>query len=239
MDSPPPEFPEQPLDALVVAPHPDDAELGMAGAILRMKAEGLRVGILDLTSGEPTPHGSLAIRRQETEAATKVLGVDWRHNLGLPNRSLEHTLEGRRMLAGMFRRLRAPLIFAPYWTDSHPDHLAALEMIEAARFWSKLSKSDIAGEPFFPRRILHYYCVHLRVNLQPALVLDISPYWEQKQKALECFQSQFFVGREEQPTLVERLRDHAAYWGWMIGTRYAEPFTSREPVGLGSLRDVL
>src|SRR6266404_4315365 len=81
------------LDVLIVAPHPDDAELGMAGAIMKFKDDGWRVGILDLTSGEPTPHGTPEIRARETAAATAVLKLDWRENLGVPNRSLEPTLE--------------------------------------------------------------------------------------------------------------------------------------------------
>ena len=84
------------LDILVIAPHPDDAELGAAGAILKFKEEGAKVGVLDLTSGEPTPFGTLEKRAAETAAATKILGLDWRENLGLPNRSLEPTLEARR-----------------------------------------------------------------------------------------------------------------------------------------------
>ena len=72
------------LDVLVIAPHPDDAELGMGGAILRIQAVGMRVGVLDLTDGEPTPHGSPEIRARETAAATEVLGLAWRGNLGLP-----------------------------------------------------------------------------------------------------------------------------------------------------------
>ena len=124
------------LDILAIAPHPDDVELGMAGAILQFKAEGAKVGVLDLTSGEPTPHGSLEIRARETAAATKILGLDWRENLGLPNRSLEATLEARRELAIVLRKLRPRWLFAPYWVDAHPDHVAATELIEAARFWS-------------------------------------------------------------------------------------------------------
>ena len=81
------------VDGVKVLLLEDDVELGAAGAILRMLADGKRVGILDLTSGEPTPHGSLEIRAKETAAATKVLGIPWRENLGLPNRSLEATLE--------------------------------------------------------------------------------------------------------------------------------------------------
>ena len=75
------------LDYLVIAPHPDDAELGVAGTILALKAQGARVGVLDLTDGEPTPHGSREIRRTETEAAAKILSVDWRGNLGLKDQS--------------------------------------------------------------------------------------------------------------------------------------------------------
>ena len=93
------------LDILVIAPHPDDAELGMGGSILKFKSEGLRVGVLDLTNGEPTPHGSLEIRARETAAATRILDLDWRENLGLPNRSLEATLAARQQLASVIRRL--------------------------------------------------------------------------------------------------------------------------------------
>ena len=92
------------LDALVVAPHPDDAEIGMGGGIARMMLQGWRVGILDLTSGEPTPLGSVAVRRAETAAANAVLGDPWRENLGLANRSLEPTLDNLRALAAVFRR---------------------------------------------------------------------------------------------------------------------------------------
>jgi bacillithiol biosynthesis deacetylase BshB1 len=228
------------LDVLIVAPHPDDAELGMGGSILALKAQGLRVGVLDLTGGEPTPHGDPATRQREAAAATEVLGLDWRHNLGLANRSLEATLEARRAVAGAIRRTRPRLLFAPYWEDAHPDHLAATALVEAARFWAKLTKSDLPGQPHFPARLLHYFSVHLRLVRQPALVLDISPYWDGKQAAIECYRSQFVVGRQhESPAFVERLREQAAFWGAAIGARYGEPFASREPIGLAGLRDLV
>ena len=224
------------LDVLVIAPHPDDAELGMGGAILKFKSEGLRVGVLDLTNGEPTPHGSIEIRAAETAAATKILDLDWRENLGLPNRSLEPTLEARAKLAGVFRQQRPRWLFAPYWTDAHPDHVAATQLIEAARFWSKLTKSDLEGEPFHPERIFHYFCVHLKMTPQPAFTLDISDFWDQKLKSIECYQSQFVTGRDQgPPSFLDQLRDEAAYWGKTIGVRYGEPFASREPIGLSSM----
>jgi bacillithiol biosynthesis deacetylase BshB1 len=228
------------LDVLVIAPHPDDAELGAAGAIMRLLDEGKRVGILDLTSGEPTPHGSLELRARETAAATKILGVSWRENLGLPNRSLEPTLAARGKLAEVIRRTRPRWLFAPYWEDAHPDHVAATQLVEAARFWAKLTKSDLAGEPHHPERIYYYYCVHLKLAPQPAFVLDISRYWERKLAAIAAYESQFITGRPtEPPTFLDRLRDEAAYWGKAIGTRYGEPFATREPLGLAGLGDLV
>ncbi len=228
------------LDVLVVSPHPDDAELGMGGAILKMKSDGMKVGVLDLTNGEPTPFGSPERRAAESAAATEILGLDWRSNLGLPNRSLEPTLEARTQLACVFRQVRPTWLFAPYWVDAHPDHVAATQLIEAARFWSKLTKTEMPGEPYYPQRIFYYFCVHLRLAVEPAFVVDISPFWPQKLAALECYRSQLIEGRpEEPPTLLDRIRDQAAYWGYTIGTRFAEPFVTREPLGLTSLRGLL
>ncbi len=227
------------LDLLVVAPHPDDAELGMAGTMLRCLSEGLRVGVLDLTTGEPTPRGTPELRRQETEAATGVLGLTWRKNLGLPNRSLQADLDARWRLAAVFRETRPRWIFAPYWEDAHPDHLAATALIEAARFWAKLSKSDLPGEPFHPERVFYYYCVHLRLAIQPAFVLDISPFVAQKRQVLACYSSQFVDGRPSPTALLDRWAAEDAHWGYLIGTQAAEPFASREPVGLNSLASLV
>src|SRR5262245_57817369 len=105
------------LDVLVVAPHPDDAELGMGGTIVRLAVQGWKVGILDLTDGEPTPLGSRELRRSETQHANTALGNPWRRCLGLPNRSLEATLAHRRAVAAVFRQVRPHLLFAPYWED--------------------------------------------------------------------------------------------------------------------------
>ncbi len=228
------------LDALIVSPHPDDAELGVGGTIIRLIEQGWKVGILDLTSGEPTPLGSLAQRRKETEAANNALGEPWRENLDLPNRSLEPTLENRRALAAVFRRVRPQLIFAPFWEDAHPDHTAATKLIEDARFWAKLSKSDIPGEPFHPRRILYYFSVHLRIVERPSFVLDISAQADSKRAALECYRSQLVDNQpENQPSVIDAVFDRTRFWGHLVGVRHAEPFASREPLGLANLDGVL
>lgn len=228
-----------PLDVLVVATHPDDAELSVAGTILQCKANGQSVGVLDLTTGEPTPHGSESVRAQETARASQVLGLDWRHNLRLPNRSLQNDLAARRALAGIFRLTRPTLILAPYWEDSHPDHVAASALCDAARFWSRLTRSDLPGQPFHPPRIYYYWSIHLRIHPSPSFVVDISPHIDRKMQAIRCYESQVLTGRsQDHPTLLDDVRDRARYWGWTIRTAYAEPFASREEIGIRDLRAI-
>jgi len=229
----------EPLDFLVVAPHPDDAELGMGGTIAKMIREGMRVGVLDLTSGEPTPHGSESIRRAETQRATDLLKLTWRGNVGLVNRELRHTLESRGIVASYFRMLRPRWVFAPYFHDAHPDHIAATELIEAARFWSKLSKTDMPGERFHPERLYYYFCVHLRTAVQPNWIVDISETFDLKMESIRAYESQFISGRPtEPPTVLDRLETESAYFGNLIARRYGEPFATKEPLALRSLRDV-
>jgi bacillithiol biosynthesis deacetylase BshB1 len=228
------------LDALVVAPHPDDAELGMGGTIVKLIAHGWRVGILDLTSGEPTPLGSPERRAEETAAANRALGNPWRKNLGLPNRSLEPTLANRRALAAVFRATRPRLLFAPYGEDAHPDHTAATKLVEDARFWSKLSKSDIPGAPFHPARVLYYFSVHLRIIERPSFLLDISEQLDAKVAALRCYRSQLVDNQPEgKPGVIDSVCDRTRFWGHLAGVLHAEPFASREPVALASLEHLL
>jgi len=229
--------PSKPLDVLVVAPHPDDAEISVGGTILQCKSLGMSVGVVELTTGEPTPHGTEQLRAEETAAATEVLRLDWRHNLGLANRSLQNDLAARRELAVVFRITRPGIILAPYWEDAHPDHVSASALCDAARFWAKLSRSDLSGEPFHPPRIYYFWSLHLRIHPSAAFVIDISPHIDCKLEAVRCFESQMLAGRStEHPTLLDDIKDRARYWGWTIGTSYAEPFASREEIGLSDLR---
>lgn len=230
------------LDILVVAPHPDDAEISVGGTIVTSLQQNLTVGVLELTDGEPTPHGTQERRAIETSAATEVLGLTWRDNLGLPNRQLQHTLEARQKLANVLRTVRPRTILAPYWEDAHPDHVVASELVDAARFWSKLSRTDEAGqlplegERFWPPQIFYYWSIHLRIHPKPSFVLDISSAIDRKMQAVQCFDSQVIQGRDtDHPTLLDDIRDRARYWGWTIGTAYAEPFACREEIGLAGL----
>lgn len=228
------------LDYLLIAAHPDDAEIGAGGTLLSLKASGSSVGVLDLTDGEPTPHGSREIRRSETDAATNILGLDWRGNLGLANRALIPDLESRAKIAGVIRELRPRVLLSHYWVDAHPDHVAASALVDAARFWAKLSKSDLPGAPWFPERILYFFSVHLRLHVIPSFVVDVSSFHEAKMRALAAYESQFILGRRQTPpTILDDVRDRDRYWGWTIGAIHGEPFLCREAVGLRSLKDLI
>ena len=231
------QFPEQPLDLLVVAPHPDDAEISVGGTILACRALGMRVGVLELTDGEPTPLGSPEIRARETAAASQILDLTWRGNLGLPNRKLQADLDARWRLAEVFRQTRPGIILAPYPEDVHPDHVAASQLVDDARFWAKLSRSDLPGEPFWPPKLYHFWSIHLRIHPKPAFVMDISSVIDRKMEAVRCYNSQLIEQRSRQyPTPLDDIRDRARYWGWTIHTAFGEPFASREEIGVSDLR---
>ena len=235
------------LDYLVIACHPDDAEIGAGGAILSLKAQGAKVGVLDLTNGEPTPHGSPEIRQRETEAATAILGLDWRGNLGLPNRSLVADLDARRLVASAIRQLRPRVLITHYWEDAHPDHVAASALVEAARFWAKLTKTDMPAPPHYPAKILYFPSMHLPMHLKPSFVLDVTSCHERKLEALRCYHSQFIAGRViptpatpgVRSSIFDDLRDRARYWGWTVGVLYGEPFLCREEIGVRDLQQLL
>jgi bacillithiol biosynthesis deacetylase BshB1 len=221
---------------LVIGPHPDDQELGMGGTIIRLAAQGHRVHLIDMTNGEPTPFGSVEMRAREAAAAAKVMGVE-RSPLGLSNREVVHNLESRHKLAAMIRVHRPDWMFVPYAIDAHPDHVAVTKIAEDARFDAKLTKSTIAGEPWYPKRIIYYFCTHLRMNFVPNFCIDISPQIEQKVKAIACYESQFKSNAAgDVPGMVRTLN---GYFGGRIGTAHAEPFFTHEVLGFAGLDQLI
>jgi bacillithiol biosynthesis deacetylase BshB1 len=220
---------------LVFGPHPDDAELGMGGTILKLARQGHQVHIVDMTNGEPTPFGSVETRANEAAAAARVLGVE-RTLLGLPNREVVHSIENRHKVAAVIRRHRADWLFVPYPIDAHPDHVAVTKICEDARFDAKLTKSSIPGEPYYPKRIIYYFCTHLRLNFTPNFCIDISDTIEQKIASVKCYESQFVGNSAFVPEMVRTI---TAYFGSRIGTAFAEPFYTHEMLGFGGLDQLI
>jgi bacillithiol biosynthesis deacetylase BshB1 len=214
---------------LIIGPHPDDQELGMGGAIAKFASQGHRVHLIDMTNGEPTPHGSVETRAKESTEAANILGVD-RTLLGLKNREVIHNLESRHKLAALIRVHKPNVMFVPYPIDAHPDHVAVTKIAEDARFDAKLTKSGIPGEPWHPKRIIYYYCTHLRMNFNPSFCIDITDQIETKMRAVDAYKSQFLTAE-----IPDMVRNTAAYFGGRIGTRFAEPFFSYEVLGFGGI----
>src|SRR5262249_45216210 len=180
------------MNVLIVGPHPDDQELGMGGTIAKLASQGHNLLLLDMTNGEPTPHGSPEIRAKESAKAAKLLGVK-RITLEFPNRTLVHSLEARHAVAGIIRQHQAQVVFAPYFEDAHPDHVATTRIVEDARFDAKLTKINLPGEPIYPKWLFYYYCTHLRHVASPSFCFDISAEIDVKERSIRAYESQFGV----------------------------------------------
>lgn len=229
---------------LVVGPHPDDQELGMGGTIAKLAEQGHRVLLLDVTDGEPTPYGDPKTRAQESAAAARILSPGNGSNpvvrrlLGLPNRAVEHTMENRHAVAGAIRAHQAQIVFTPYPQDAHPDHRAVTRVVEDARFDAKLTKVDMPGDegqpPCYPKWLFYYYATHLRWVADPNFLIDITGYVERKRESIIAYHTQFVLP-EKNRGIVDWVDASATYFGSRIGTKAAEPFYTKEPIGLGSL----
>ena len=227
-------------DVLAVGAHPDDVELGAGGIVASLIRQGKSVAVLDLTNGEPTPHGSPEIRKQETKKANEILKIEHRTQLDFKNRELMDTLEGRIKIAEQYRIVRPEVLLLPYQEDAHPDHVQASKMAQAARFIAKYTKTDMEGEPFYPPKVFFYFCTHLKTQLQPTLIYDISDTMEQKIEALRAYQSQFFAGDGKRgEEFIGRVTTQAAFYGLLILARYGEPLISCEQVGVRSFDSLL
>ena len=216
---------------LIVSPHPDDAEFAMGGTIAKMVESGWEVVMVDLTDGEPTPFGSKEIRQKEKEKASRILGVEKRKCLGMPNRYLLVNLENRRKLAEEIRLNQPDLLFGPVAPDYHPDHIEAAKLLIAARFEAKFHKTDMKGNPHWTPRQYSFYSTHKPEHRKPTFIVDITDQWDKKIKAIQAYESQVRNIPPNSASVSERIEISCRYYGQRIGCKYGEPFISHEPIG--------
>jgi len=219
------------LDYLVLAAHPDDAELYCGGTLLKMAQRGYRVGVLDLTRGEAASAGTVAEREAECAVATKLLQLAWRHNLGLPDSGLADCLEHRQPIVEVLRTMRPRIVIAPLGPCRHPDHTAVHELARSTHFFAGAAKFPSALPPYRPRRVLF----HLEYrDVKPTFVIDISAQFEAKRQAIAAYASQFASGKTliGSPGFHAMMEARSAYYGGLIGTAYGEPFLQEDMLRL-------
>ncbi len=225
-----------PVDILAFGPHPDDAEIGCGGLLLKMKAQGHRTGIVDMTTGD-MGWGTPEIRAGESAEAAKRLKLDVRENLDLGDNRIEDTFENRCTVAAMIRRHRPEIVLAPYYDLpigrglGHNDHFKTGEIVANAFNLAHLSKAPCEGEPFQAKAIYFYF---IPPGMRPTFIVDIGEHVEDWLAAIDCHQSQFYHPDRPRPATMPRPREafesNARYWGWQIGVKFGQAFLATSPL---------
>ena len=225
----------EPLDLLAFGPHPDDLEIGLGGTIARHAAAGQRVGLCDLTGGEMGSNGNVPERLAESEAASRVLGALWRENLGWPDRRFGKDSTHLEHAVVFLRRHRPRVVAVPYWSDRHPDHVVASNLLTEAVFNAGLRRYPAEGDPWKAEWICYYF---INDTPTPSFVVDVTEHYEVKRRALDCHASQFrtpsasgdVATRLNTPLFRQMIESRDAHFGALAGVRWAEGFVVREPV---------
>jgi bacillithiol biosynthesis deacetylase BshB1 len=231
------------LDVLVIAAHPDDAEICLGGTLLKLVDAGRRVGVLDVTRGEMGTRGTRAERDAETAAASERLGLAWRGNLELADARVTVTHEARERLARLLREHAPRIVLAQHTEDLHPDHAASGLLAREAWYLAGLARlaEQDGGPPARRPRFLLHYMGH--VTFEPTLVVDVTAVWARKVEVIRCYASQLAPGHARDSgqhllfgaDILERAETRARYFGERIGARYGEPLLHRGPLPLSAL----
>ena len=231
------EYPQ--LDIIAVGAHPDDVEIACGGTLAKLVEQGYSVGIVDLTNGEPTPGcPDPAIRLAEAEKAADVLGVQKRVILELPNRRLFDNFEARCMLAKEFRKYRPRIVigFSGKTPMASPDHWQAMQITDAAIFYSRLTKWPQHFDDLPVHKIESHLYFRLafepQTGMENSFTVDISDTLSKKMQSIECYQTQFPA---EKAYVFDRVRSVAESTGMAAGFAAGETFVSTRPIGSADL----
>jgi bacillithiol biosynthesis deacetylase BshB1 len=227
-----------PFDIAAVCAHPDDAELVMGGTLAREASRGRRVCLVDLTRGESGSRGSPEIRAAEAAQAARILGAAHRESLGLPDGRLQVVPEHKDAMVEALRRLQPRVVMLQHWEQRHPDHAAASRIVYDACFLAGLRnyRPDL-GPAFRPRKLVYTVTMTEATEIPPTFVVDVTPFWETKLRAIAAYESQFTpTPGEAGPLPLDRFREGVELagrrHGQRIGARYGEGFVTREPLVL-------
>jgi bacillithiol biosynthesis deacetylase BshB1 len=226
--------PASPVDLLAVGPHPDDIEIGIGGLVAKHASLGHRVGLCDLTAGEMGSNGTVEERLAEAEAARGVLGAAWRVNLRLPDRAIGSAASHERAVVSLVRLARPRVVAVPYWSDRHPDHVAASQLLTEAVFSAGLRRFEADGEAWKPESVCYYF---INDSAPPSFMVDVSEHYDIKRQALACFASQFrptapgaVLTRLTSVRFTQLIESRDAQFGALAGVAFAEGVIVRHPI---------
>ena len=241
MSQSPTELPE-PVDILAFGPHPDDVELCAGGTLLQAVDRGQRCVIVDLTRGEAGTRGTPEIRAQETAAASKLLGLVARENLGLPDGGLTIEPAAETLVVDAIRKWRPRVVLSPCREDRHPDHETAAQLVRRAYYGATIGNGPRGTLPAHRADALVEYYGHLEP--QPSFIVDVSEVWKRRMDVALCYASQFGLDGSTGPTtniaspeFMRRMESRFLYWGSKIGAEYGEPFRVDRVVPMDDLVD--
>ena len=226
------------FDVLAVFSHPDDAELSVAGTLLRLKSLGYRTAVCDMTRGEMGTRGTPEIRATEALEAARILKLDARLNLGLPDGHLWLTEESRTAMVRVIRKHKPKIILTPHWDDPHPDHAATCRIVrDAARLATMSRYDEQAGLSAVPMpAMMHSLFTRLVV---PSFVVDVSDFVAEKMNAIRAHASQFFNANSSEPKtrisergFLQQIEVRMGYFGSLIGVGAGEAFYVREALNV-------
>jgi bacillithiol biosynthesis deacetylase BshB1 len=226
------------LDVLAVFSHPDDAELTMAGTLLKLKSLGYRTGVLDMTRGEMGTRGTPEIRAKEALDAARLLGLDARLNLEQPDGHVTLDEETRRAMVRIFRAHAPKVVFTSHWDDPHPDHANTSRIVrEAARLATMRRYDEQEGLPAISMPAI-VHTIHSRLTI-PSFIVDVSEFAESKMNAIRAYASQFYSAQSTEPAtrisdqdFLKQIEDRMHYYGSLIGVEAGEPFYVREALNV-------
>lgn len=235
------------LDILVLAAHPDDAELGCGGTMVKHIAAGRKVGVVDFTRGELGTRGTSQTRDKEAADSAKILGLSVRENLNLPDGFFHNSKEYQLEVVRAIRKYQPDIVLANATYDRHPDHGKGADLAFHACFLSGLSKVETESDgvkqnSWRPQALYHYIQSQF---IEPDLVVDISDAWDKKLEAIRAFKTQFYDATSKEPEtyisnpgFLKMIEARATEMGHAIGVKYGEGFVARKWIGVKSLFDI-
>lgn len=226
------------LDVLVIAAHPDDAELSVGGTLIKLARLGYKTGIADMTRGERGTRGTPEVRAREAARAATVLGLTVRENVGLADAHVLDEHAARVAVVRLIRQYRPAVVFTHYWDDPHPDHAQTSRVVTAAAHLAGLINYDTAASQarHRPNAVAYFLFPH---KVAPSFVVDISDVAAQKLEAIQCYQSQFHDPNSLEPetilsaeSFLRRIEARQRYYGALIDVEHGEAFYVKQALNV-------